>query len=359
MNWTFPPSGTLIMLLFYILFVEKNEEGRDDRMLLLFAGVLTGLLPMFHMYSYICIMIAAGLFFVMSVAGKKRDARLMKNWPCFIVPALLLALPQVFLLLGQVGESFMRVQVGWMADSLTDIPWFWIKNMGVELLLLLAGLFVIGRDKLKFYLPFAGIFVVANVIIFQPWDYDNHNFFSFWLLASAPLMAAALLRIWDLRMVGKPLCVILLVIAVLTGAILADFMLARPYVVFTKDCVSVAGWIEQNTPPDAVFLTGDVHNHPVTCLAGRKSFLGYTGWLYTHGIKTDTRQNAVAVMFNANSPADLYGRMAQNGIGYVYLGPEELNSNTYIINRKLFDAMIPVFNWTGTSGFNYRVYKAQ
>lgn len=351
-------AGTLIMLLFYRIFVDKAEDEQDRMMTMLFAGALAGLLPLFHMYSYASIMMAAGFLFLLDVAGKDRRVSL-KGWAFFMMPAIALALPQLAWLLAHVGESFLRVRLGWMADSLTDIPWFWIKNMGVELLLLAIGLLVAGRDRLRWYLPFASIFIIANVIIFQPWDYDNHNFFSFWLLPSAPLMAAALLRIGDLRHVGRPLAAMLLVLAVLTGASLAFFMLAKPYVLFTGDSVQVAGWIKENTPPDAVFLTGDVHNHPVTCLAGRKSFLGYRGWMYTHGVNTDERWGQVAYMYNAQSPADLYDEMQRNGIGYVYLGPEEEQfSQSYMINKSLFDGMTPVFDWKGPSGYRYRVFKA-
>jgi hypothetical protein len=350
-------AGALIILLFYIFIVEKKEEGRDDGKLLLLAGVLAGLLPTFHVYSYIGIMLAAALLLTIRALEKGKGILNEKTWLYFFMPAVLLALPQVYWLTANVGGSFLRVQIGWMADSIADIPWFWIKNLGAELLLLVAGLFVVGRKKLMFYLPFTGIFVLGNVILFQPWDYDNHNFFSFWLLPSVPLMAAALLRIWDMRRIGKPLFVILLICAVLTGAGVAGFMLAEQYVLFSKDSVHVADWIEQNTPPDAVFLTGDVHNHPVTGLAGRKSFLGYIGWIQTHGVKTDDRSRAVRDMYDSVSPADLYAKMLRNGIGYVYLGPEELNSETYSVNRTLFDSMTPIFNWTSPTGFHYRVYQ--
>ncbi|MGE5465355.1 MAG: hypothetical protein ACM3PB_00485 [Betaproteobacteria bacterium] len=348
--------GTLFMLLFYRIFVEEKEQGKNFKGIMLFTGIMAGLLPMFHMYSYASIMMAAGFFFLFDFAGKSRKVSLT-GWSFFMVPAILLALPQLAWLLVHVSESFMHLKLGWMADSLTDIPWFWLKNMGVELLLLVVGLVVVGKEKLKFYLPFAFIFVIANVIIFQPWDYDNHSFFSFWLLASAPLMAAALLRIWDLRHFGKTIFLVLLVLAVLTGALLAYFMLDRPYVLLSKDSVHVADWIEENTPPDAVFLTGDVHNHPVTCLAGRKSFLGYRGWMYTHGVNTDERYQAVGDMFDSVSPADLYAKMLRNDIGYIYIGPEELNSQTYQINRTLFDSMTPIFNWTSPTGSGYRVYQ--
>jgi hypothetical protein len=78
--------------------------------------------------------------------------------------------------------------------------------------------------------------------------------------------------------------------------------------------------------------------------------------MYTHGVNTDERYYAVGDMYDAVSPADLYGRMLQNDIDYVYLGPEELNSQAYYINRTLFDSMTPVFNWTSPSGFTYRIF---
>jgi len=57
-----------------------------------------------------------------------------------------------------------------------------------------SGLLPHREKNLKFYLPFLAIFIMANIFVFQPWDYDNHKFFSFWLMPSALLMAAALAR---------------------------------------------------------------------------------------------------------------------------------------------------------------------
>ena len=63
-------------------------------------------------------------------------------------------------------------------------------------------------------------------------------------------------------------------------------------------------------------------------------------------------------MYNATSQADLYAKMQENNIGYVYIGPEELSSGTYKINRTLFDSMTPAFDWTSPYGNKYRVFQA-
>jgi uncharacterized membrane protein len=74
-------------------------------------------------------------------------------------------------------------------------------------------------------------------------------------------------------------------------------------------------------------------------------------------VNTDERAYAVGDMYDSVSPADLYGKMLRNDIGYVYLGPEESNSQTYNINGTLFDSMTPVFDWTSPSGFTYRIFQ--
>jgi hypothetical protein len=340
-------AGALVMLLLYIRYMDKDQSNTDGRDALLLAGGLAGLLPLFHTYSYACVMLSTALLFIVY-----RERR----WPYFLAPAILLAIPQALYISGQGTQSFIRLQAGWMAGSLADIPWFWAVNLGLMLPLLIAGLYLAGREKARFYLPFLAIFVMANLIVFQPWDYDNHKFFSFWLMSSAPLMAIALLAVYDLKWIGKPLFALLLAFTVLTGALVAIFMTFQAYVEFPAASVEVAGWIKENTPPDAVFLTGDAATHPACCLAGRKSYLGYYPWMFTHGVDTSERVGIVRQIYGASDTQQAMQLLRQQEIDYVYVGPEERRSGSYSLNPAWLGGLSPLYNWTSQYGENYRIY---
>ena len=210
-----------------------------------------------------------------------------------------------------------------------------------------------------FYLPFLAIFVMANLFVFQPWDYDNHKFFSFWLMPSVLLMATALLYVYDLPKIGKPLFTVLLVLTVLTGALVAAFILFHPYGELNKADIYVGDWVMDNTPKDAVFLTSDSPVSPITTYAGRKSYMGYGGWLYTHGIDFSGRENVRTEIYNASNSTEAMELLKDTGVDYVYLGPDEMNSNQFTANKSFFDQNFQcVFNWTDpTYSENYRIYK--
>lgn len=342
-------AGMLVILIMYALLVEKSGDEHQKRNGLIFAGMVAGLIPMFHTYTYICIMLSTVLLLLFFKE---------KKWYYFMAPAVIFALPQALWIAEQVTASFFRIQIGWMAKSVADIPAFWIKNMGFELILLIAGLFFIGKKNIKFYLPFLAIFIMANIFVFQPWDYDNHKFFSFWLMASAPVMAAALLYVNDLPKIGKPIFIVFFTLTVLTGALVAIFIIGHPYGEFNTEDIHVADWIMGNTPKNATFLTSDSVTDPVMTLAGRKSYLGYGGWLYTHGLSYSGREDTVKLMYTADEPDMTQQLLKGNGIDYVMVGPSELNSMTYRVNQTYFSQnMECVFNWTGAYGNTYHIYK--
>ena len=343
-------AGIFIIVLVYAMLVQREFDDLATRNGLALAGVMTGLLPLFHVYSYICALLSTGLLLLIF-----RE----KKWYWFIGPAMLLAIPQALWISEQMGASYFRVQIGWMAGSILNIPLFWVENLGLSLFLLIAGFFLISRKNLLFYLPFLGIFVMANLFVFQPWDYDNHKFFSFWFMPSALLMASALLFVYDRPKLGKPLFTLLLTITVLTGVLVAIFIIAHPYGEINSADIHVGEWIIDNTPKDAVFLTSDSPISPVTTVAGRKSYLGYGGWLYTHGIDFSGRENNRIMMYDAADTNQTLEMLKDDGINYVLVGPSEMSSSDYKVNTAFFDNnLLQIYNWTDpVYDNNYRIYQ--
>jgi len=104
-------AGMLFILTAYVLFAENLGDNKQRRNTLIFLGMVAGLIPLFHTYTYIAIMIVMTIFLVIYKERK---------WLYFMVPAVILAIPQALWISEQVSSSFFRVEIGWMAKSVTE-----------------------------------------------------------------------------------------------------------------------------------------------------------------------------------------------------------------------------------------------
>src|SRR5438445_3999743 len=205
------------------------------------AGGLTGLLPLFHVHSLVVLGIVTGCWALLF----PRPA-----WLGFFAVMLLLAVPRLLMAVpGDAGappeHQYPRWLIGWMSG--TDFPpWFWIKNTGLFwpllLLALLSPLALTRRARLLIA-PFSVVFVVANLIKFQPWDWDNSKLLVFWYLASAVAVGAMLIRTWRATLAGTVGAAIMWVTLVAAGGLsLLQFLPPQgpAYVWFSAEEVQLA-----------------------------------------------------------------------------------------------------------------------
>ena len=114
------------------------------------------------------------------------------------------------------ASRFFGWEFGW-AHGQENVVWFWIKNTALFIPLLVAALAWRGREPvvprrlLFFYLPFALCFVVPNVYRLSPWVWDNIKVLFYWWVASAPLIALLLARLWSRRGRGLRAAVVALI----------------------------------------------------------------------------------------------------------------------------------------------------
>src|SRR5260370_31322598 len=79
--------------------------------------------------------------------------------------------------------------------------------------------YIVKRRILLFYLPFTLCFIVPNFIKMAPWIWDNIKVLYYWWLASAPLVALLLARLWRQGPVRRVIAVLLFACLVFAGAL--------------------------------------------------------------------------------------------------------------------------------------------
>ena len=195
---------------------------------------------------------------------------------------------------------------------------FWLKNLSPHLFVF-AMAYYVARPKLKtFCLAFLALFVVTNIIIFQPHDFDNMKLMLWWFLISC-IATASLFENLRRRYPQGGLAFSLVLTAALVGTGTASVYreLHLSWLMFSSEDVGLAQFVKEHTSKDTIFLTSDKHNNPIPCLAGRRIIMGYRGWLWTHGIDYRTRERDVFEMYQGSDRASAL--LNQYGVDYVLI----------------------------------------
>ena len=356
------------------------------------AGALGATLPLLNPFGYLVVGLV-GLWWL----GRRGFVRSLL---AFEVPLVALGGPQLWFVVsgphGQLGgpvgtNLFPQLDLGWLshaaaactaaqfqagaacdslylagASPLTMVAYvghtlsapgfflswigFWLSNTGVFCLLALAvaGLALVPgrlgtqvRDHrlAEFAAPFWVVFLIANVIVTQPWNWDNTKLLSYWYLGAA-LPVAWLLsagrRVWTRVLAG-----VAVVTLVLAGALTLDVgfvgqsnLSGSPPTgasagFATPAAQLVAAVVAAKTPAHAVFLTEGQPNDPVTTLAGRSAMLAYDGWLWSYGQPLTRRYEAAAAIYRGcqrGRPCRLGALLRRYRVSYIEFEPGDYNS---------------------------------
>jgi hypothetical protein len=275
--------AAIIYLIFLKGFFRTEHTDSISRQNLFLAGILLGMLPLIHTPSFLAVVFVSLFFFLF---------RLKKDWLYFILPSVSLAMPQIFYLLQErsLTKALFWFQPGWMLKSANPvlILFFWIYNLGIILFLLVAGVFLIDKRKVFFYLPFILIFLIGNFVMIHPYDWDNTKYFLHWFFLSCVIASLSLVYILNhgqrWKKPDRLFLVIILVFFSLFSGLIDYICLNRvSFVLADKKAQGIAEWVRKNTPFSSLLLTSDTHSHPVSMLGGRNIVMGYRGWLWSHG----------------------------------------------------------------------------
>ena len=265
-----------------------------------------------------------------------------RPWATFFIAALVVALPQLWWSTHNSAvdaSKFFDWQFGWDHGQENAI-WFWFKNTGLFIPLTVAAILwrtkngpLVSRRLLIFFLPFTLCFIIPNVLKLAPWIWDNIKVLFYWWLASAPLVALLLARLWRQGGLKRAIALTLFVCVTLAGALDVSAIVLRSsrYEVFNAEGIKFAELIKQKTAPRAMVIHAPVHNHPVF-LTGRRSLMGYPGHVWTHGLEFAPRESEIRRVY-AGAP-DAAAILRKYGVDYVVVSP--LERNIMNVNEQFF-----------------------
>ena len=343
------PQRTLLagwMALLPALWLLVNAvRGRQFRTFAL-LGVWAGAMPMIHTHSFLGLgLISAGVMaYCMVSAPRQERFNTLLRFLLYGGIAVVLALPQLLTwsVPQTVNGGALRFCFNWVNNQgdgrlIDGYCWFWIKNVGlIWLMMVPAALNGPRRPRDTDAPPMQGdltrmlglgalcIYIVAELIQFQPNIYDNNKLFYVAYMVMLPAIGLYLTAIWN-RLKGLRgrtlLAVVFMFTALLSGSLSIAREILSDYQLFSRESVAAAAYIEENAPRDAVVLTGEQHNNAVAALTGRDIVCGTGSYLYFHGIDYSTQLQDERTMLEA--PGENTALLDQYDISYIYLSSYE------------------------------------
>lgn len=286
------------------------------------AGVAAGLLPLVHAHSFVVVMGMGACLALLFINWRE--------WFAFFVVASAIAIPQLLwstMHSAVHASTFFAFELGWDHGQENPVL-FWLKNTGIFIPLIFAAVlikfdgYVVGKRLLLFYLPFTLCFIIPNFVKMAPWIWDNIKVLYYWWLASSPLVALLLARLWQQGVIRRTTAALLFVCVTLAGALDVAGIALRSvkYDVFDAAGVSFAERVKAKTDPRALIIHAPVHNTPVF-LTGRRSLMGYPGHIWTHGLEFVRRESEIKRIYSGAPDAE---QLLKNyGVDYAVVGPLE------------------------------------
>ena len=225
----------------------------------------------------------------------------IQTWGVFLIPVILFAFPQLlFWTFGQAsGDGFLRSHFNW-SNANDNYFIFYLKNIGITFLIFFPAWVSAKKKELQTASPMLLIFFIAELVVFQPNEYDNNKLLFVAFVFMCGIVSDFVIKLfeknWNIILKGA-LAVSLLFVGVFSSSMTIARECVSDYELYSKAQVDAAEYIEKNTAEKAVFLTGDNHNNAVAALTGRSIVCGADTFLYYHGINTAERKNEVANMY--------------------------------------------------------------
>ena len=333
---------------------KKRDPGNGLRGLVL-LGIWAGALPLVHTHSFLALALASFGCIAYDMIHGDPDAMMIRRsrwqilWPYLVYAgiAALFAVPQLICFTfrqafqGEGGHAFLQFQFNWVnnrgGQGMRDLYiWFYVKNIGLPFLILIAALFDKTPRNRRIFAMALPIILAAEFIRFQPNEYDNNKLFYLAWLLCCMIVADWCASLWK-RMQGLRSRHVIAVIAAVVTFLSAGLTIWREcvsdYMAYSSASVEAGEFARDHTEKDAVFLTGTQHLNPVLSIGGKTIVCGPDLWLYWHGFDTRERQEELRLFYeDPEHHADIPQKY---NVSYIYVSSYERAS--YSVDTEALD----------------------
>ncbi len=331
-----------------LLAVKRSLKGSGLRETLVLA-VLASSMPMIHTHSFLALGILSAVWFFSALPEAKRNGTvsvLFRHYVFYGLICLLLAAPQILKwTMDSVSTgNLLKWNLGWVVGAKGAIRnWFlfYTINCGVVFLAMWPLLFFLRGEKLSIFLGAAAIFLLSNLVAFQPNLYDNNKLLYVWFMLTDILVCDWLCRAFsDMKPIGlrRALALLLVFLGTFSGILSLGRETISNYRLLSGEQAAAAEFITEHTEPDALFLTATSHTNAVSVLTGRNIVCGPGLYLYFHGVNYQAREQQVSRMYHGGE--EFLRGAEELGVDYVYIS--EYERAKYVIDENWFSGHYPL-----------------
>ena len=157
------------------------------------------------------------------------------------------------------------------------------------------------------------------------------------------------MHLWDKFKEEKACRLFFAISIIFLGTFSGALTIAREWIsgnefqLYSEDAIEMAEYIKENTPKDAIFLTGIEHLNPISNLAGRTIYLGADVFVFFHGFTEEynSRYEAVQQAYGEDYES-LLEFCKDNNISYIYVSNYE--KDDFRLQTDTFSRLNEVFN---------------
>jgi hypothetical protein len=340
---------TLLILYTLISWVEKKFESVDWRKIF-GLGFASGLLFLIHAHSLIALAMICAVYFAFT-------PKLWKPWLTFAAGAAFSA-SVIFLTLhhGQLEYGFFRFHPGWMTHQQSqsfNYLYFLLVNWGVFLPFAIFSFVKTKSYRKPLVVAGALIFVVCNLFLFQPWEWDNTKLFTWsYLLLIIPVITL-LAEFWKKEKAAWRALVVGLFILMTASGFIDLYRLAQmnktSIVMWDNADIEIAEDFRAISKPTDRVLSADKHNYWINTLAGRQMIMGFRGWIWSEGLEYRKLESDVLKMFSGTSES--LNLLQKYKVRFVVIGSQEIFD--FHANENFFSSRFPLV----LQNSEYHIYK--